>query len=116
MARRIFEVMKTIDDIWQLLNPQGEYKRRRGVCERLWQGYSPARQEEIYSIIAGKLQRGEFVSENPYFAIEDNALKQPRRQTLSFRDYYARYGTTEETDGWHRQFLPEKQTTIYVKG
>ena len=28
--------MKTIDDIWALLAPEGEYKRRRGACERLW--------------------------------------------------------------------------------
>ena len=50
LARQIKEIMKTIDDIWRLLNPQGEYKRRRGACERLWQGYSEARQEEIYAI------------------------------------------------------------------
>ena len=105
--------MKTIDDIWQLLNPQGEFKRRRGVCERLWQGYGQARQEEIYAIIAGKLQRGEFVNENPYFAIEDNA-RQCRRQCLSFNDYYARYGTTEERDGWHMA-NPTGNRVIYVK-
>ena len=108
--------MKTIDDIWQLLNPQGEFKRRRGACERLWQGYEPARQEYIYSIIAGKLQRGEFVNENPYFAIEDNAKlpHQPVMQTMSFADYYARYGTTEERDGWH-MVNPTGQKVIYVK-
>ena len=105
--------MKTIDDIWQLLNPQGEFKRRRGACERLWQGYGQARQEEIYAIIAGKLQRGEFVNENPYFAIEDNA-KPHRQQTLSFKDYYARFGTTEELEGW-KMANPTGQQVIYVK-
>ena len=108
--------MKTFDDIWALLAPQGEYKRRRGACERLWQGYGLARQEQIYSVIAGKLQRGEFVNPNPYFAIEDNAMATPRQQTLSYAEYYQRYGTTEETDGWKRQYLPEQQKTIYVKG
>ena len=107
--------MKTIDDIWNLLNPQGEYKRRRGACERLWQGYGQARQEEIFAIIEGKLQRGEFVNENPYFAIEDNARLRPRKEILTFQQYYAQFGTTEERDGWRRVFLPDKQQTIFVK-
>ena len=47
LARQIKEIMKTIDDIWRLLNPQGEFKRRRCACERLWQGYGQAKQEEI---------------------------------------------------------------------
>jgi hypothetical protein len=106
--------MKTIDDIWRLLNPQGEFKRRRSACERLWQGYSEARQEAVYSTIEGKLQRGEFVNENPYFAIEDNVPKAPKQQTLSFNDYYARYGTTEPRDGWHMA-NPTGNKVIYVK-
>ena len=61
-------IMKTFEEIWALLAPEGEYKRRRGACERLWQGYEPGRQEAIYARIAGKLARGEFVIENPYFA------------------------------------------------
>ena len=108
------EIMKTFEDIWRLLNPQGEYKRRRGACERLWQGYSEARQEEIYAIIEGKLQRGEFVNENPYFAIEDNARSVSRPQILSFDEYYARFHTTEEQGGWKRKYLPDQQKTIYV--
>ena len=63
--------MKTIDDIWALLAPEGEFKRRRGACERLWLGYEPGRQEAIYERIAGKLRRGEFVNQNPYFAIDE---------------------------------------------
>ena len=110
------EKMKTIDDIWQLLNPHGEFKRRRGACERLWQGYGPARQEEIYVIIEGKLQRGEFVNENPYFAIEDNAPKAPKQQVLSYDEHYRRYGTDLPQDGFRKVFLPDQQKTIYVKG
>ena len=108
--------MISFEQIWALLSPQGEFKRRRGACERLWQGYEAARQEEIYQRIAGKLQRGEFVNQNPYFAIEDNATALPkRRQILSFNDYYARFGTTDEQGGWERKFLPEEHKTIYVK-
>ena len=105
--------MKTFNNIWQLLNPQGEFKRRRGACERLWQGYGLARQEEIYEIIQGKLLRGEFVNENPYFAIEDNA-KPPRRQSLSYADYYNTFHTTEEQGGWHME-NPTGNQVIYVK-
>lgn len=108
--------MKTIDEIWALLAPEGEYKRRRGACERLWQGYEPGRQEAIYQKIAGKLARGEFVNENPYFAIEDNAkATRPRRLEMSYKDYYKKYGTDLEQDGWKRIHQPEKQTTIFVK-
>ena len=107
--------MKTIDDIWALLAPEGEYKRRRGACERLWQGYGPGRQEAIYERIKGKLLRGEFVNQNPYFAIEDNAREnRARQQVLSFQQYYAKFGTTEEKDGWHMQ-NPTGQQVIYVK-
>ena len=100
--------MKTIDDIWALLAPEGEFKRRRGACERLWQGYEPGRQEAIYERIAGKLARGEYVSENPYFAIEDNAKEPKKRQmVMSYADYYAQKGTTEERDGW-KMVTPKK--------
>ena len=107
--------MKTIDDIWALLAPEGEYKRRRGACERFWQGLGPGRQEAVYEKIAGKLQRGEFVNQNPYFAIEDNARElKPRVQILSYNDYYAKYHTTEERDGW-KMANPTGQKVIYVK-
>ena len=67
MAWRGGKEIMDFNKIWQLLNPQGEYKRRQRACEQLWQGYGPARQEEIYSIIEGKLQQGEFVNEKPLF-------------------------------------------------
>jgi hypothetical protein len=107
--------MKTIDDIWALLAPEGEFKRRRAACERLWGSYEAGRQEAIYERIAGKLSRGEFVNQNPYFAIDDNAKEgSPRRQVLSYADYYAKYGTTEERDGWKME-NPTGQQVIYVK-
>jgi len=108
--------MKSFEDIWALLAPEGEYKRRRGACERLWQSYEPGRQEAIYERIAGKLSRGEFVNENPYFAIEDNA-KEPKKRTqvMTADEYYRLHGTQENLGGWVRTFLPEEQRTVYVK-
>ena len=73
--------METIsfDSIWTLLAPFGEFKRRRLACMALWESYSPAKQQGIYARIQGKKQRGEFVHENPYFAIEDNS-REPAMQ------------------------------------
>lgn len=102
--------------IWQLLNPQGEYKRRERACARLWQGYSVEKQQCIYDAISKAKANGEEVNINPYFAIEDAALalQSAREQTLTFTEYYARYGTTAETDGWKMQ-NPTGQKVIYVK-
>jgi hypothetical protein len=108
--------MKTIEDIWALLRPEGEYKRRRGACERLWKSYGPEKQEAIYAKIQGKLARGEFVNENPYFAIEDNArVPKVRKMVITAEEYYRRYGTQENHDGWVRTHIPEEQRTVYIK-
>ncbi len=64
----------TFDYIWRLLAPQGEYKRREKACRRLWANYDEPKQCAIYRAIQEKQQHGEYVSPNPYFAIEDTAL------------------------------------------
>lgn len=103
--------------IWALLNPQGEYKRRRRGCERLWDGYDEATRQYVYDTIRSAQQQGLWIHPNPYFAIEDTALAmqhQPRTQTLSYADYYARYHTTEPRDGW-QMANPTGNKVIYVK-
>ena len=67
-------------DIWNLLAPQGEYKRRKRACTKLWQSYDPAQQQRIYDAISKAKGNGEAVNNNPYFAIEDAALALLRRQ------------------------------------
>jgi hypothetical protein len=54
------------------------------------------------------------VDYNPYYAIQKNG-NPPRKQVMSFDDYYARFHTTEPHDGWVRTFLPDQQKTIYIK-
>jgi hypothetical protein len=82
----------------------------------LWPGYEPGRQEAIYARIEGKLARGEYVSENQYFAIEDNAkLPRKRKLVITADEYYRQYGTQENHDGWVRTHIPEEQRTVYVK-
>ena len=49
---------------------------------------------------------------NPYFFLLD--FREPRTQTLTFKEYYARFGTTLEQDGW-RMTNPTGQQVIYVK-
>ena len=78
-AGKIFKtVMDPFDHIWHLLAPQGEYCRRQAACRRLWEGYDLETQRLIYRRIHRKLQVGEYVSENPYYAIADNSYE-PRK-------------------------------------
>ena len=115
-----------MQDVWQLLQPTKTFDTRGRFekCLSDWCSMSEAQQHRVYQLLLSKKQQGE-LNPNPYYALNDamqedaqqqayNALRK-RQQTLSYADYYARYGTTEDTDGWHRQFLPEQQKTIYVK-
>lgn len=104
--------------IWALLKPQGEYKRRRRGCEKLWDGYDEATRQHVYDTISEAQRQGFWINPNPYFAIEDIVLKKQnklRQQTLSYNDYYRRYGTTEPRDGW-KMTNPTGQQVVYVKG
>ena len=96
---------------WTLFRPDEQFVNRRDATEQAWQD-NPDKHE---SIIKWLKRHGRYKGRNPYFFILDWQDKQQRVQTLSFNDYYAKYGTTEECDGWKRQFIPEKQTTIYIK-
>ena len=101
--------------IWQLLAPQGEFCRRMAACRRLWDSFDLEKQRAIYRTIRDKLAAGEFVSENPYYAIYDNAYPPRKRQRImSYADYYAKYGTTEERDGW-RMVKPQHGNVYYEK-
>lgn len=105
--------MKSFDEIWALLQPKSDYDQLRGKCRILWNSFDPEMQQFIYCRIEEKKKRREFVDYNPLFAIRKNS-EPPKQQTLSFNDYYALFGTTEEKDGWHMQNPTGKQV-IYVK-
>ena len=92
-----------------LFQPDKEFENRLGAAQREWDACSEFKQQ---AIIAWLETHGRYKGRNPYFFIQDF---KPRQQTLSFAEYYAKYGTTEERDGWKRTFLPEQQKTIYVK-
>ena len=106
--------MNSFDYLWTLLEPKKEYEPVRNRCLLLWNTFTLEQQRRIYQIIRNRKKEHLFVDYNPLFAIE-RFSRAPQKQTLSFNDYYIRFGTTEEKDGWRRVFLPEKQTTIYIK-
>ena len=107
--------MGTFDFIWQLLESHGAIPSRKAEAAQLWATFNLQQQRYIYRCIRDKLRAGKFVHYNPVQAIKENAPKAPKVQTLSYADYYAKFGTTEEQNGWQRTFLPEQQKTIYVK-
>lgn len=106
--------MAKFEDLWQSLLLHGSSSYKRAAAEEEWNRYSTEQQQQIYDTICRKLEHNKFVHYDPVQAVRDNARKQSVKQ-MSFRDYYARYGTTEEKDGWRRIFLPELRKTIYEK-
>ncbi len=104
--------MKTFIEIWELLSPKVEYANRRRACYELWCRLTEEQQDSLYKRISDKLSKGKFVDYNPLYALKNNSLRP--QQTLSFADYYARYGTTEPRDGW-QMANPTGQQVIYVK-
>ena len=97
------------EQYWQLIGGEVNFPDRKAASERVWSLCSPEKQQ---AIIAWLQAHGRYPGRNPYFFILDFQVK--RRKTLSYADYYAKYGTTEERDGWHMQ-NPTGNKVIYVK-
>ena len=75
------------------------------------------KEHALFELINEARQRGDRINPNPYFAIEDVALQQKRKQpprVLSYAAYYARYHTTEERGGWKME-NPTGQQVIYIR-
>lgn len=100
------------EDLIRMLNSRPIVPGKTTECLRLWETLSERQQEYIYNTIRDKLQAGKFVHYDPVKAIQDNI---PKVQIISADEYYRRYHTQTNHDGWVRTFLPEKQKTIYVK-
>ena len=104
------------NDFWPLVENHGSVASfHKNECEELWRGFTSEQQQAVYDAIQRKLNSGLFVHYDPAKAIRDNAPKAPRIQIISADEYYRRYGTQANQDGWVRTFLPEQQKTIYVK-
>ena len=107
--------MTSFDYLWQMLYNHGVIERYKTDCARIWGGYTLEQQRYIYRSIRNNLRAGRFVNYNPIKAIQDNAPKRKPPQTLTFNEYYERYHTTLEQDGW-KMINPTGQQVIYVRG
>ena len=106
--------MFVFEDFWKLHNPMPEYAHMRRFCEKFWNTLPPDKQELICRSIEEKRKNNRFVDYNPYYAMQKNANPPKKTYQLSFAEYYKKFGTTEEQDGWHME-NPTGQRVIYVK-
>ena len=102
------------EEFWKLHNPMPEYAHLHSYCKKIWDALPTEKQELIYRNIEEKRKNNRFVDYNPYYAIQKNTNPTKKTCQLSFAEYYARYGTTEPTDGWHMA-NPTGEKVIYVK-
>lgn len=105
--------MSTFVHIWALLSPKTEYTNLIKSCKTLWDSLPIETQRTIYRTIRKKKSENIFVDYNPLLAIRHN-MPQAKTEVLSYAEYYARYGTTAEVDGW-KMANPTGQKVIYVK-
>ena len=105
----------TFVHICKLLTDHGIVPDEIHDAEEEWNKYSLDQQRAIYRAIRDKIRAGKFVNYHPVLAIRENAPKAPRIIVISAADYYRKYGTQANQDGWVRKFLPDQHKTIYVK-
>ena len=104
------------NDFWILVEHHGNVAHfYRSECEDLWSTLSPEKQRAVCEAIKNKLEAGKFVSYRPNDAMRDNLPRAPKVQIISAEEYYRRFGTQTNQNGWVRTFLPEQHKTIYVK-
>jgi len=99
--------MENFELFWELFDPDPEFNNRRRACRALWEQKGEQQQAILDFLRSGK-QRS---SNNPYYFLADFRI---RRQVMSYADYYAKFGTTEERDGWKME-NPTGNKVIYVK-
>ena len=105
----------TFVHICKLLTEHGIVPDEIHDAEEEWNKYSLQQQRAIYRTIRDKIRAGKFVNYHPVLAIKENAPKAPRIIVVTAAEYYRKYGTQANQDGWVRKFLPDQQKTIYVK-
>ena len=93
---------------WTLIGGDMHFADRREAAKRVWDAHP----EKHFAIITWLRAHGKYPDRNPYFFILD--FQNKRTQTMTFQQYYAQYGTTEERDGWKME-NPTGNRVIYVK-
>ena len=100
----------SFENYWALFCPDAEFGNRRAATQLQWEHCSQKKKQAIITWLSANKPK---TSRNPYFFVLD--FREPKQQEMSYADYFRRYNTTEERDGWHRKYLPEEQRTIYIK-
>ena len=99
--------------LWALLYEHGASAKKEEGTRRFWDTLTETEQLHVFNTISTKLKKGKFVHYDPIRAIKENRPRE-QQQILSYNEYYARYGTTLEQDGW-RMANPTGQKVIYVR-
>lgn len=97
------------NNYWTLIGGDINFADRKAAAEKAWSLCAPEKQQ---AIIQWLQTHGRYPGRNPYFFILDFQLK--RTQKLTYEQYYAKYHTTLETDGWH-MVNPTGNRVIYMK-
>ena len=100
--------------LWAMLYEHGASEKKEEGTRRYWSTLTSQQQQQVFTTISTKLREDKFVQYDPIRAIKEN-LRNARRCVLSAEEYYRRYGTQANHDGWVRTFLPDQQKTIYIK-
>ena len=112
---RIMEETDYWPALWQALYDNGASAKHEEGTRRFWDTLSPEAHKRAFTTITGRLKEGKFVWYDPIRAIKEALRrKSNEKQQMSFAEYYAKYGTTEERDRWEMRNPTGKQV-IYVK-
>ena len=105
-----FLIVEEFNKFWYLFGVNEKlFPHRRSCTLRLWMEMP---REKRAAIIAELEKNGAPANRNPYFYVQD--FVRPPTLKMTYSEYYRKYGTTEERDGW-KMANPTGQQVIYVK-
>ncbi len=61
----------TCNEMWNLLSPSPQFENVRASFRSYWSTLTSARQRQIYWWLREQKKHGEFIKENPLYAIQD---------------------------------------------
>ena len=103
-------IVEEFNKFWYLFGVNEKlFPHRRSCTLKLWMDMP---KEKRAAIIAELEKNGAPANRNPYFYVQD--FVHPQTRTMTFADYYRKFGTTKEQDGWKME-NPTGQQVIYVK-
>ena len=100
--------------LWAKLYDHGASAKKEEGTRRYWAKLSPQQQNQVFTTICRKLEEDRFVQYDPIRAIRENLCKE-RKLVITADEYYRKYGTQDNHDGWVRTHLKAEQRTVYVK-